>query len=535
MDINSHVNPTVGRESGIELITSGFVVPDGEYLYWVRFEIGGDVLVSAELSDPYDPISIASTQEDQVSDISAVTISLNGERAFGSTFSDSTVKQFSFEDAYQTDSITLEDSFNATGDVRALAWSPEGDTLIVYDNDNGDLVEYSSDEEFSVSSMTQESALSLPLNLPNSLSLSPEGDKIFISVESLDGAQVDLNSPFDLSAGSSQTVEQGFFTKAMLFSEDGDFIYQSSSVQPSNLVRRELSAEYDLTTIDSYPSASFPDAPKTNIRWADQGDVLCASDASRAEKYVTSAYDIDNLSLDQTLDITTLTTASGYSVLCAIFADSGSRLYACADNGELYQIDLSTDYDLSTATLANEVSLASDALSSFDVKADGSTFWTGVFFGGASGQTPAFREYSMSTPWDISTATQQYSVELPFLNDDQIIFQGVWSNSGDSLFIQRGQDVLYQGDASTAFDATTISQADQSYSLPICVFMDSFAWDESGDTLYMISQDHGDIIFGYPTGSSFNISDVQDKVVGSVPGVDSGTGPLTFNTPPQYR
>lgn len=142
------------------------------------------------------------------------------------------------------------------------------------------------------------------------------------------------------------------------------------------------------------------------------------------------------------------------------FGDSGNKMYVCGDTAdEVRQYNLSTAYDVSTASYANKsVSAGTGTFPSpqgLFFKPDG----TKMYVSDAEG---VIEEFSLSTAWDVSTAsggtTQSFTSQVT-------IPRGICMNSdGSKLFIadQIGSEV-YQYTLSTPYSITSASYDSKSF------------------------------------------------------------------------
>jgi len=130
----------------------------------------------------------------------------------------------------------------------------------------------------------------------------------------------------------------------------------------------------------------------------------------------------------------------------------GNTLYTCGKGStEIYEIDVSTAYDISTATYNNEsYSLSSSNLRGIAVKPDGTKIWEV----GDSDNT--IYEHTLSTANDLSTASQTATFTLNNSNTHDII----WGDDGNELYnCQNDNGDIVQYSASTPYDITTLSIA----------------------------------------------------------------------------
>jgi len=165
------------------------------------------------------------------------------------------------------------------------------------------------------------------------------------------------------------------------------------------------------------------------------------------------------------------------------FGDSGNKFYAGGDSGDvIYQYDLSTAYDVTTATYAGksvDLTADSDGLGGFVFNAAGTKVYVAAYV------PDDVKEYALSTAWDISTAS--------FTTGDKIDSQStsardvLFDDDGDRAYVADANgDAVYQYTLTTAYDLSTGSYASKSLDISNeqsdvrCM-----AWNGDGTKLYV--------------------------------------------------
>jgi len=176
----------------------------------------------------------------------------------------------------------------------------------------------------------------------------------------------------------------------------------------------------------------------------------------------------------------------------------GSKLYIQSyyDSGNVYQYSLSTDWDISTASYASkslDLSNESTTNHGFFMSPDGSKLYSV-----SSGDNKIY-QYSLSTDWDLSTASyaSKYFLTSSYLSTPV----GMFINSdGTKLYIQGQYGSCYQFTLSTAWDISTASSDSKSFTLG---GYDDVFWDLSGKTLFGCG---GNNVYEYPVSTAWDIS-----------------------------
>jgi DNA-binding beta-propeller fold protein YncE len=205
------------------------------------------------------------------------------------------------------------------------------------------------------------------------------------------------------------------------------------------------------------------------------------------------------------------------------FKPDGTKMYIIGStNDSVYEYNLSTAWDISTASYVQLFSVASQEITPVGLffKPDG----TKMYICGATGDD--VNEFSLSTAWDISTASyvQLFSVASQETNPTGVFFKP----DGNKMYItgNNGQDVN-EYDLSTAWDISTASFL-QSFSVaaqeasPRGVF-----FKPDGNKMY-VTGSAGQNVNEYNLSTAWNISTASYGQNFSVAAQDSGPTGVYF-------
>jgi sugar lactone lactonase YvrE len=188
----------------------------------------------------------------------------------------------------------------------------------------------------------------------------PDGTKLYITGISTDAVQqYTLSTAFDLSTATYDSISfsvasQETSPKAVIFNNDGTKMYISGS-DNDTCYQYSLSTAWNVSTA-SYASKSFSfstqDGNPNSITWNNDGTKLYLGglDSNRVYEYdLSTAFDLSTASYNSVnLD---LTGAIGGSADGLQFNNDGSKLFVSARSTVgIYQFSLTTAYDLSTAS-----------------------------------------------------------------------------------------------------------------------------------------------------------------------------------------
>ena len=251
----------------------------------------------------------------------------------------------------------------------------------------------------------------------------------------------------------------------------------------------------------SYDSVSFSvagqDTIPVSLFFGADGEklfVLGNSNDAIFQYSLSSAYDLSTASYDS---VSFSVSSQETAVSCLSFSHDGTVMYISGSGTDsVFQYTLSTAWDLSTASYASKSFSASSqdtAIIGLSFSASGDTMYL------SGGANDTIFQYSLSTSWDISTASyasKSYSAAALDGNPRQHF----WSPAGDKLwFLGLSTDAVYELDISTAFDISTAAYNSVSFSVasqdstPAGVFFKS-----DGSKMYVVGITN-DTIYQYST------------------------------------
>lgn len=224
--------------------------------------------------------------------------------------------------------------------------------------------------------------------------------------------------------------------------------------------RWNLSTGYDVTTATyanrSNLSALNARAGSTTFVKPDGTELYSHTGTLLAAYTMSTAWDVTTLARNTSKDLTTSSLSSGlYGIE---FSSDGTKLYI-ANRGStniLYELSLSTAWNPSTASLTPTHTLTAASTEYFQgisFKPDGTSFH---IFDGISDDV---HKYSLSTAWDLSTASFDASQAM-----EQLTHGGInglrWNSDGSKAIIasnHAGGPGLYTFDVNTNYDAASSS------------------------------------------------------------------------------
>ena len=239
---------------------------------------------------------------------------------------------------------------------------------------------------------------------------------------------------------------------------------------------------------------------------------------------VVTGYDIASASYD---NVDFLTKASGTGPTGVFFKPDGTKFYITDNSSDVIrQYSLSTAWDITTATEGTTKSVSSQTTNPHEVffKPDG----TKMFVLGQN-NNKVF-EYDLSTAWDSSTAS--YNNVSFDITTQETLANGLCFNPAGTKMYMAGTngDAVYQYDLSTAWDVSSASFT-QSFSVTSQDTKPTGIFFTPDGTRMIISGNAGDNIYQYSLTSGFDISTASyDSVSFSVSGQMSGCQGLFFKS-----
>lgn len=235
---------------------------------------------------------------------------------------------------------------------------------------------------------------------------------------------------------------QGGNPKDFVFNGDGTqiIVYDQSN---DTIFEYDLSAAYDVSTM-SYTGTSYLtsfEAIPGSVNWNPDGTKLYVQGYGSDSIHRLSAstpYDISTLSEDGvTFD---LSNQDG-GTYTAVVQNSGTMMFTCGYfNDSVYQYDLSTPYDMTSATYVRSLSTAAQTATPYGLAFNSA----GTKMYVIAHSEDAIIQYNMTTPWDLSSASYA-NKSFSVLSQDNSPRAILISNDGTKFWLAGGGgDKIYQ-------------------------------------------------------------------------------------------
>jgi hypothetical protein len=164
--------------------------------------------------------------------------------------------------------------------------------------------------------------------------------------------QYTLSTPFDVSTGSyDTTLVLPSFASGPTFNDDGTKVY--CTAEP-DVVEFSLSSAFDIDTAGPATSYNMIDDRPRDIHWGDNGNKLyiCGRDDGLFRQYsVPTPFDLSGRSLVGSKSVTT-------SEPSGLFLNpDGTRAFETGNSNSAFQYDLSTPFNITSATQTKSLNL----------------------------------------------------------------------------------------------------------------------------------------------------------------------------------
>ena len=413
-------------------------------------------------------------------------------------------------------------------------FKPDGTKMYILGNGNDNVYEYnlSTVWDISTASYLQSFSVAAQEDTPNGISFKDDGTKMYIVGSTNDTVyEYNLSTAWNISTASYlqsfSVAAQDTFPGGLFFKTDGTKMYIVGVVN-------RIVYEYNLSTAWNISTASYlqsfsvaaQDASTPGISFKDDGTkmyIVGAFNDAIYEYNLSTAWNISTASYLQSFSVISYeTTPNG-----VFFKGDGTKMYIIGSSANaVYQYDLSTAWNLATASFTNPTTNyffigTRDTLPS-DVffKPDG----TKMYVAGSTNDN--VYEYNLSTAWDISTAS--YLQSFSIVAQENSITGVSFKTDGTKMYIVGGTtDTVYEYNLSTAWNISTASYL-QSFSVaaqdanPTGIFL-----KPDGTKMYIVGfiTDH---VYEYNLSTAWNVTTASYLQRFSVTAQDNTPNGISF-------
>jgi len=325
-----------------------------------------------------------------------------------------------------------------------LFFKPDGTKMYVLGTTNDSVYEYTLSTAWKVdtASYVQSFSVTTEDTNPQGLFFKSDGTKMYIAGITNDTVyEYDLSTAWDISTASYlqsfSVASQDTQPNAVSFKTDGTKMYIAGGAN-DRVYEYDLSTAWDVTTASflQFKSVSALDTAVQGLHFSNDGlnMFICGTSSDNAHR----------LELSTAWDISTATNTSSASII--LYADNPQGIFVKPDGSMLYAVSATDD-------TVSQWFLGIADIGSREADPEGVFFSPDglrMYITGIAGDDVT--QYSLSTAWDLNTATYVRDRALGTTNKYDLFFK----DDGTKMFITAGTNVL-EYSLSTAWDVSTTS------------------------------------------------------------------------------
>jgi len=429
------------------------------------------------------------------------------------------VYQYSLSSAWDITTASYVQTFSVAAQDTAPAgvfFKDDGTKMYIVGDTGNDVNEYSlsSAWDISTASYVQNFSVATQETTPLGVFFKPDGTKMYIVGAAGDNVnEYSLSSAWDISTASYVRVfsvaAQETNPNDVFFKPDGTKMYVVGS-NGRNVNEYSLSSAWDISTASYVQnfSVAAQDSIPTGLFFKDDGTkmYMVGADSDNVYQYsLSSAWNISTASYTYPANDYFSVAAQETTPQDVFFKPDGTKMYIVGAAGDdVNEYSLSSAWDISTASYVRVFSVVAQDTAPTGVffKPDG----TKMYILGFTGRD--VNEYSLSSAWDISTASyvQNFSVATQETSPTGVFFK----DDGTKMYIVgSNRDAVYQYSLSTAWDISTAS-----WDAPANAYFrvaaqetnpDGVFFKDDGTKMYIIGA-AGDNVNEYSLSSAWDIS-----------------------------
>jgi DNA-binding beta-propeller fold protein YncE len=484
-----------------------YIKSDGTLLYIV--DSSTDLVYQLSMSTAWDVATLApgiyvggSPQ--------AITFKNDGTKMYVVDNAATSVYQYSLSSAWNVLTASYDSvSYNVSTQESAplgIAFKDDGTKMYIIGSSGDDVNEYDLSTAWNVSTASYVqnfSVFSEAGGAPYKVEFKSDGTKMYVLSDTNDAIyEYGLSSAWDISTASYSSVSvlvNTFTSEASLrglaFADSGKKVY-IAGIGLDRVDGFVLGTAWDLSTANAYSRyvGALETAPNSVTFKPDGTEmyILGAGGDDVNQFSVSSAWSAYTASY---VRVFLVSTQAGATPVKVQFKDDGTKMYVLSrTNDAIYQYSLSTAWDISTATY-DTVSFSVSTQESDPI---------GMFFGDAGsklyvvgGANDTVYQYTLSSAWDLSTASY---ASLSFNVSSQettpaAVFLG---DSGSKMYIVgQGNDTVYQYDLTTPWDVSTASYANKSFNIYAYEITPAGLWFKDDGTSFYITGNDNDKVWEF--------------------------------------
>ena len=492
-------------------VRSLYIKPDGSKFY-VLIADSNDSVYQYSMSTYWDITSSSSDSTSfsvntQESNAHGLTFKPDGTKMYITGQNSNSINEYNLSTAWDVSTASYSQQFtintqSAISD--GVAFNSTGTKFFILDSNTDKVFQYSMTTAWDVSTASYDSinfSVASQDSIPTDFYFKPDGTKMYVVGNGND-------TVYQYSTGTATTLDLStgnYFSHTPSVNTVFAFSNPPASGTAAGfalaLTGGNAAEVYDIANA-SYDSVSFSvqtqDSAPQDLTFKSDGTKMYVIGAANDNIYqysLSTAWDLSTASYDS---VSFSVASQEISPSDVFFKPDGSKFYICGfANDTVFQYSMSTAWDISTASydsISFSVATQEDNPRGIVFKPDGTKLF--VIGNGSD----AVQEYSLSTAWDLSTASHSSSFSV---SSQETAPQGLFFHpDGDKFWITGNSDKVWQYSLSTAWDVSTASYSSLNFSttgqmgIPVGVEFKS-----DGTKMYLIDNQSSQYIYQYTTGS----------------------------------
>ena len=455
----------------------------------------------------------------------AIFFKPDGTRMYITGASSDSVKEYSFDHPWDIGSNTLDYTFSVqtqAAQPAGLFFKPDGLTFYVADYNADYIFQYDLTTAWDLSTASYSNSsldLSSYETQLHSVFFKPDGTKMYTCGSVGDDVnEFDLSTAWDLSTATYNqafsVISQDNYPAEVVFKSDGLKMYVLGD--GGNEVN-----EYDLTTAWDISTASYSQVFSVAAEEGVPRGMALKVDGSRLYVIGSGHDDINEYLLGDTRLTNVNLQETGPTALS--FKSDGTKMYICGVSGDdVNEYTLSTAWAPSTATYVTNFYVGTQSPTPYGMffKPDGTALYI------LCATNDAVYQYALSTAWDVSTAS--YS-NKSFSSLNETFPHGIFFRSdGEKMYCTGAtSDTVNEFDLSTAWDVSTASYQQQFSVNTQQPYPTGLSFKSDGSRFYIIGTD-GERIDQYDLTTNWDVSTASHSKFINVTSVHTATQDIFF-------
>jgi 6-phosphogluconolactonase (cycloisomerase 2 family) len=421
-----------------------------------------------------------------------------------------TVYQYSLSTAWDVltasyDSVSFSVSTQET-EPRGITFKTDGTKMYIIGQTGDDVNEYDLGTAWNVSTASFVQLFSVSAQTgaaPVKVEFKSDGTKMYVqSATNTSIFEYSLSSAWNISTASYSSVSYAVGTiiggtglSGLAFADSGTKMYVADSTL-DRVLGFPLSTAWDLSTANSYyRSVAAEETNPQSVTFKPDGTemyVLGTIGDDVNQYSVSTAWSVQSASYVRVFLVSGQTGAAPVKVQ---FKDDGTKMYVLSNtNDAIYQYSLSTAWDISTATYDSvSFSVTSQETEPFGMFIGDSG--TKLYVVGVSNDT--VYQYTLSSAWDLSTASYA-SLSKSVISEENAPRAVFLGDSGSKMYVVGStNDTIYQYTLSTPWDVSTASYSSKSFNVSAYEETPYGLWFKDDGTKFYVLGFTNDIVWEF--------------------------------------